>query len=243
MERKIEAKIINPEECKKLFDDWGEFTSVCYNTKTNSPAPVGRGCMYSGHWSGSRWRYIAFEINNCPRFVIDQIVRHEAGVVKNVESFRYVDKDNFSYAIPQEIKSNTQLCEEYWNHMKETVKLYEKIQNFVYEKTNKKERANEQARYVLPMSTESSFCIALTPEALIHLCNLRLCVRTEDKNRELVEAMREATIEVIPELSTRLVPQCEWLLWCPENKKSCGRFPTRAELKKQTEVINTDLIF
>ena len=237
MQHKIEVKILNPEECKTLFADWGRFTSVCYHTDTDNPAPVGRGCMYSNHWSGSRWKYIAFEIKNCPRFVIDQVVRHEAGVVKNVESFRYVDKDNFSYVIPEDIKTDDDLVEEYWNHMRETLKLYEKIQNLVYEKTMQKERANEQARYVLPMCTESSFCIALTPEALIHLCNLRLCVRTEDKNRELVKAMRNAVIEIVPELSSRLIPQCEWLLWCPENKKSCGRFPTRSELQNKLDSI------
>ena len=240
MEHEIKATVINPDECKELFKTWGQFTSVCYDTHTDAPETVGKGCMYSDHWSGSRWRYIALRIDNCPRFVIDQSVRHEQGVVKNVQSFRYVDKDNFAYAIPEEIKDNDVLMEQYWYHMRDTVKLYQKIQSYVYNKTNKHERANEQARYVLPMATEGSYCIAFTPEALIHLCNLRLCVRTEDKHRQLAKAIRDAVLEVVPELQSRLVPQCEWLMYCPEGKKSCGRYPTRAELKQTLEQIKAD---
>ena len=232
MEHEIKVTLLNPEEAKELFKTWGQFTSICCDTQTDTPETVGKGCMYSAHWSGSRWRYIAFRVDNCPRFVIDQAVRHEQGVAKNVQSFRYVDKDNFAYAIPDEIKDDDNLMEEYWYHMRDTVKLYEKIQGYVYSKTNSHERANEQARYILPMATEGSFCIAYTPEALIHICNLRLCVRTEDKHRKLVEAIRDAVLEVIPELQSRLVPQCENLLHCPEGKKGCGRYPTKSELKQ-----------
>ena len=148
MEHEIKVTVINPEECKNLFKTWGQFTSVCYDTNTDTPETVGKGCMYSGHWSGSRWRYIALRIDNCPRFTIDQIVRHENGVVKNVQSFRYVDKDNFSYAIPDDIKDNDKLMADYWYHMRDTLKLYEKIQAYVYRKTNKNERANEQQKVV-----------------------------------------------------------------------------------------------
>lgn len=240
MEHEIKVTILNPNECIELFKSWGQFTSVCYDTNTDVPETVGKGCMYSGHWSGSRWRYIALRIDNCPRFVIDQMVRHENGVAKNVQSFRYVDKDNFSYAVPEEIKDNPELVEKYWYHMRDTVKLYEEIQSYVYDKTNKRERANEQARYVLPMATESSFCIAFTPEALIHLCNLRLCVRTEDKHRKLVQAIRDAVLEIIPELRSRLVPQCENLMYCPEGKKTCGRYPTKAQLKETLDMLKEE---
>lgn len=235
MEHDYKVTILNPEEAKQLFPMWGEFTAVCYDTTSDNYAPTGRGCMYSGHYSGSRWRYIAMRIDNCPRFIIDQLVRHEQGVVKNVQSFRYVDKDSFSYAIPDEIKQNETLVEQYVIHMKNTAKLYDKVQNYVYNKTKSRERSNEQARYVLPMATESSVCVAFTVEALIHLCNMRLCVRTEDKHRKLAEAIREAVIEVVPELANRLVPNCEANLWCPEGKHSCGRYPTKAELKKKLE--------
>lgn len=231
MDSPIKVTILNAEEAKQLFLTWGDFSSVCYNTETNTPELIGKGCLKSKHFSGSRWRYIAFKIENCPRFVIDQSVRHEQGVIKNVQSFRYVNKDNFTYAIPKDIQDNDELMAEYYYHMRDTVRLYEKIQAHVNFKTKNKERANEQARYVLPMATQSAYCIAFTPEALIHYCNMRLCTRTEDKHRELALAIKEATLEILPELKPYLVPQCEYLLWCPE-KNSCGRYPPKKEIQK-----------
>ena len=100
------------------------------------------------------------------------------------------------------------------------------------EKTNSHERANEQARYVLPMSTHGSFVIGMDIEALIHFCHTRLCVRAEDIHRELAKAIRNATLEILPELKDVLVPNCQYLLWCPESN-GCGAYPTKEKLKEQ----------
>ena len=228
----MKVQILNPEEAKDLFYWWGMASKTCYATDTNTPETVGKGCMYSGHFSGSRSQYILFQIDDCPRFTIDQAVRHEVGVMKNVQSFRYVNKDCFAYEIPEEIKDNEELLSKYHEHMIRTIELYGEIQNYVYEKTNSHERANEQARYVLPMATHGSFVFGLTVEALIHYCNMRLCVRTEDVHRKLTRLMRDEIVEIIPELKTRLVPNCQYYLWCPEGKKSCGAYPTKKQLQE-----------
>ena len=228
----MQVKIINPEEAKELFYWWGMASKVCYATETDYPENIGKGCMYSGHYSGSRARYIIFQIDDCPRFTIDQAVRHENGVMKNVQSFRYVDKDCFVYSIPEEIKSNGFLLKKYIEHMQNTARIYGEIQDYVFSNTGSQERANESARYVLPMATHGSFVFGLTVEALIHFMNMRLCVRAEDKINELAKLMKEETIEVLPELKPRLVPNCQYLLWCPEGKKCCGAYPTKNELKE-----------
>ena len=232
----MKVTILNPEETKDLFYWWGMASKTCYATETDEPENIGKGCMYSGHYSGSRSRYILFQIDDCPRFTIDQAVRHEVGVMKNVQSFRYVFEGGFTYEIPEEIKTNGFLVKKYIEHMQNTANLYEEIQSYVYQKTESHERANESARYVLPMATHSSFVFGLTVEALIHFCNMRLCTRAEDIIRKLAIEMKEETIRVLPELKTRLVPNCQAYLWCPEGKKSCGAYPTKNELK---ELINS----
>ena len=116
--------------------------------------------------------------------------------------------------------------------MMNTMKLYTEIQEYVYHKTNSHERANEQARHVLPISTHADFVIGMTVEALIHFSNVRLCVRAEDKIRELAFAMKKVTLELLPELKEKLVPNCQALLWCPEGHASCGAYPTKEQLKK-----------
>ena len=44
--------------------------------------------------------------------------------------------------------------------------------------------------------------------------------------------MRDEIVEIIPELKTRLVPNCQYYLWCPEGKKSCGAYPTKKQLQE-----------
>jgi thymidylate synthase (FAD) len=228
----LKVTILNPEEATRLFEYWGKASCVCYDTVTNTPEKVGKGCMNSGHYSGSRGRYILFKVEGCPRFCIDQAVRHENGVMKNVQSFRYVSKDSFAYEIPSEITDNEELLTKYHVHMMNTMELYTEIQEYVFNKTKSHERANEQARYVLPISTHADFVIGMTVEALIHFANVRLCVRAEDKIRELALEMKKAALELLPELKEKLVPNCQTLLWCPEGHASCGAYPTKAQLKK-----------
>lgn len=226
----MKVELLNKDEVKDLFFHWGNFAKVCYDTKTNTPEKIGKHCMNSGHFSGSRSRYFEFLITDVPRFVIDQAVRGEVGVVKNVQSFRYVDKKSFCFEVPSEITDNEELLNKYYLHMERTLALYLEVQKYVYEKTSSKERANEQARYVVPMATHSSFVIGFTLEALIHYCNIRLCTRTEDVHRKMAIMIKNAVLEQLPELSDKLVPNCQYMMWCPESK-GCGAAPTKKELK------------
>lgn len=236
----MKVTILNPEETTRLFEYWGKASCVCYDTTTNTPEKVGKGCMNSGHFSGSRGRYILFKVEGCPRFTIDQAVRHEEGVMKNVQSFRYVSKDSFAYEIPVEITDNETLLAKYHAHMMNTMELYTEIQDYVFNKTKSHERANEQARYVLPISTHADFVIGMTVEALIHFENSRLCTRAEDKIRELAVAFKNATLELLPELKDKLVPNCQALLWCPEGHASCGAYPTKKQLKQIIAGVKTN---
>ena len=228
----MKVTILNPEETTRLFEYWGKASCVCYDTETNAPEKVGKHCMNSGHFSGSRGRFILFKVEGCPRFTIDQVVRHEIGVMKNVQSFRYVSKDSFVYEVPAEITDNEELLSKYHVHMMNTMDLYSEIQDYVFTKTGSHERANEQARHVLPISTHADFVIGMTVEALIHFENSRLCIRAEDKIRELALGFKNATLELLPELKEKLVPNCQALLWCPEGHASCGAYPTKKQLKQ-----------
>lgn len=233
----MKVEILNPEEVKNLFADWGNTSKICYATETDEPEKIGKNCMYSGHYSGSRGTFIKFLVTDIPRFTVDQAVRHEVGVFKNVQSFRYVGKNGFAYEIPVEITDNQQLMKKYADFMLSASELYCDIQQYVLSKGRLEERANEQARYVVPMAAHTAFVIGFTIEALIHFCQERLCTRAEDVIRELAKSFRDATLELVPELKTRLVPACEWNLYCPEGKKSCGRYPTRKELKEKLESV------
>lgn len=231
----MNVKILNPDEVSKLFTNWGETSAICYDTHTDDPTQIGKGCMANGHFSGSRGNFIKFLVTDIPRFTVDQAVRHEVGVFKNVQSFRYVDKDCFSYEVPVEIADNPELLAKYNKHMQDTMNLYEDIQSYVLSKGKTQERANEQARYVLPISTHTAFVIGFTVEGIIHFMHKRLCSRAEDIIRQLAVEMKKEVVKILPNLEYRLVPECQYLLFCPENKKSCGAYPKRKEVELLVE--------
>jgi thymidylate synthase (FAD) len=230
----MDVKIINPQEVRELFWHWGEFAKICYDTDTNNPVPIGKGCLKSGHFSGSRSRYIEFQLTDVPRFTIDELVRHEQGVCKNVQSFRYVNKNGFNYEVPVDIKNCPSLVKDYDDLMQNIKWNYNQIYNRLLNMHFSKERAAEQARYVLPMSTLTSCSIGFTIEAFIHLCNVRLCNRAEDEIKCLVVLMKDRALDLLPDMKEYLVPQCEALLYCPEHN-SCGKYLSKKEVK---EIIN-----
>ena len=231
----MKVELLNPTEIKMLFWNWGTVAKVCYATETDSPERIGKGCMASGHASGSRGEFFKFYVTDCPRFTVDQAIRSEQGVFKNVGSFRYIDEGIFAYEIPDLITDNSELVDKYIKHMDRTMELYQEIQSYVKDKTDENEVANQSARYVLPMATHTSFVIGFTIEALIHFCNMRLCTRAEDKIQELARQMKDEALKVLPELKDKLVPQCQALLYCPEHK-SCGAYPKKKELKELIEI-------
>lgn len=228
----MKVKILNPNQVKELLKNWGEVAAVCYDTDTDFPEKIGKHCMNSGHTSGSRGDFIKFLVEDVPRFTVDQAVRHSVGVFTNVRSFRYVGQEGFYYEVPVEITDNQELLDKYSEFMNYASTMYGTIQDYVYSKTGSHERANEQARYVVPMATHTAFVIGFTVEAFIHFCNMRLCVRAEDTIRYMAQLMKKEVVEVLPELKPKLVPNCQAFLWCPEGAKSCHAYPTKKELKE-----------
>ena len=87
----------------------------------------------------------------------------------------------------------------------------------------------EDARFVLPNAAASSLVASLNLRELIHLANLRLCTRAQYEIRSMVKAMCDALIAEEPWLKEYLVPKCERLGFCDEDK-SCGRKITKEEL-------------
>ena len=228
-EKDFEVTLLNPEEVKQFIKKHGEFACVCYNTPIERAEGTGLHCLKSGHLSGSRHLYFVFRLKNIPRFTIDQLVRHEVGVVKNVQSLRYVTKGNldkidegFNIYIPPELRDN---IEDRWEFERT-----EDYLNIVYRRLVKaqrymtnKERANEIARTLIPIGVATECSFACNLEGLINLANKRLCNRAEQPIHILVKMMVNEVIAVEPRYKEFLVPQCKKLGYCPE-MKGCGMY-------------------
>ena len=228
-EKDFQVTLLNPEEVKQFIRKHGEFACVCYNTPIERAEGTGLHCLKSGHLSGSRHLYFVFRLKNIPRFTVDQLVRHEVGVVKNVQSLRYVTKGNldkidegFNIYIPPELRDN---IEDRWEFERT-----EDYLNIVYRRLVKaqrymtnKERANEIARTLIPIGVATECSFACNLEGLINLANKRLCNRAERPIHVLVKMMVNEVIAVEPRYKEFLVPQCKKLGYCPE-MKGCGMY-------------------
>jgi thymidylate synthase (FAD) len=251
----LKVTLLNPDELKNIFKEWGIFAATCYNTPEKFAEKVGNKCYQDEHYSGSRTEYIKFKIEGVDRGICEQAMRHEIGVrqfpigeytydenpnniVKNMKSFRYVDMKDFDYSTPITIQSFEDALNEY-NDCINIIKIKrENIKNILINNGIKKEQAVEDANYLLPRATNTSLCIAFTLEALIHYMHKRLCTRSQLFHRQIAKMMRDEVIKVLPEVKDRLVPACEYLLWCPEGDKSCGRKSSKGELIEKLKLLD-----
>lgn len=232
----FKIEIINKEEVKELFKHWGTASCVCYATPNKFAERVGKSCLETEHFSGSRGRYIEFKIEEAPRAALDEMFRHEQGVFKNMESSRYVDFSDFTYYTSPLIESKPHIKKIYDEHMEITKKNYSEIVRLLKEDGITGERAYQEARGISPMNYNTKCVIGFTVEAMINLCHKRLCVCSQEHIRKMTKIMRDLLAEIIPELDEHLVAICESALYCPESpKRTCGAYPQKDELKLALE--------
>ncbi len=180
----------------------------------------------SGHFSTIEHIQISFAISNVSRACTHQLVRHRH-MSFSQKSQRYVkEKGQFDYLTPPTIERNPELKEKYNEFMG-------KISEF-YEELTQAGIPAEDARFILPNATSSSMVASLNLREMIHLANIRLCTRAQDEIRLLVRLMCNELVKQEPWLKPYLVPKCERLGYCDEDK-SCGRMPTKDELLKDNK--------
>lgn len=255
----MQVEILNPEILKDLYKNHGVFACTCYNTPDKYAEKVGESCQADGHMSGSRCEYIKFKITDIDRGTAEQALRHELGtvipyeyqdnysfadyselvvdvspdqIIKNMASFRYIDKDGFNWVTPSTINNCKEAKELYYEHMRNTNDVRNQLKDILEKNGVNSKLANQDANFVLPRATTTEFVIGFTPEALIHFCHKRLCVRAQEFIRQLAKLMKEEVSKYNEKFANELVPQCQHLLWCPEGKRSCGAYFTKDKLKE-----------
>jgi len=256
----ITVKLMNPNVVDHLYESHGKFASVCYDSPEEQAVHIGKACQESGHMSGSRCEYIIFRISGLDRGTAEQIMRHELGtavpiemqdnysfedyldavtsipsdhIVKNCASFRYIDKEGFTWATPRSISQCPAAKAEYDDLMRLINEKRVVIKQALEASGCPGRIATQDANFVLPRATTTELMIGFTPEALIHFCHKRMCSRAQEFIREIAFKIREEIFEYSPRLAWEMKPHCEYLMWCPEGRYSCGRHPSKLELQQQ----------
>ncbi len=172
----------------------------------------------SGHYSTIEHIQVSFAINNISRACSHQLVRHRH-MSFSQKSQRYVkEKGQFDYITPPTIDKNEELTKKY-NHFMTLISDF-------YQELTEAGIPAEDARFILPNATTTSMVASLNLRELIHLANLRLCTRSQYEIRILVKKMCEELVKQEPWIAAYLVPKCERLGFCDEDK-SCGRKPVK----------------
>ena len=178
----------------------------------------------SDHKSICRHVYFTFCLDGISRACANQLERHTAGFAYSQQSLRYV-KFNFSELMDEGISVE---------RVKEIVYKYyvvpEKLDNneayinalitslFQYNNLIKTGVEPEDARGILGLNFKTNVVCSCNLESFIHLCNLRLCTRSQIEIRDMVQLMKEEILkhDKYKFLAKYLVPKCKT---CTEKMK------------------------
>jgi thymidylate synthase (FAD) len=85
----------------------------------------------------------------------------------------------------------------------------------------------EDARFLLPNATNTNFKITVNFQALLHICDLRLCTRAQWEFRKVAALLRSEVMKVAPELGRYLQPKCgeHRMGYCDETEQDWEECP------------------
>lgn len=157
------------------------------------------------HWSPFEMVDMCVEIKTS-RAIAAQILRHKSfsfqefsqryssvTVIEDVELRRQSDKNRQSSV---DIIDNLELENEVSTHLNNSLVLYERLlANNV---------AKEVARFVLPLSTQTTMYMKGSIRSWIHYLELRTKEDTQKEHRLIAEEIKKLFVEIFPNISTAL---------------------------------------
>ena len=169
-----------------------------------------------GHMTPFENVVFTFIIEEISRSCTHQLVRHRLATYGQ-RSQRYVNEENFSYRTPKSIRDNKQANEKYESMMYELNKQYKEF-------INEFNIPQEDARYILPNSCDSTILVTMNLRELFHFFNLRCCMRAQTEIRNVANNMLLLIRESISEkLSMFCGPKCYNTKICTQGKMTCGK--------------------
>lgn len=142
------------------------------------------------------------------------------------QSQRYVEfKDgNFEYLAPTTIEKREEALSEFIKCMEYISKTYAKLTELGI--------PAEDARAVLPNACCTNMTWSCNLRELIHVLNERLCTCAQQEIRNVAREVASEVIKALPFMKPYLGPKCEFLGYCNEPRRSCGRKKLKSEVIK-----------
>jgi thymidylate synthase (FAD) len=172
------------------------------------------------HLSAVEHANFTFGIEGVSRTLLTQITRHRIASF-SVQSQRYVNfsKNGFSYVIPPSIRAlGDEAVKRFEGQMATMQGWYDE---WCAALGGAGEESNQDARFVLPGSSETKMIVTMNARELLHFFSLRCCNRAQWEIRELAWNMLALVCEVAPALFSTAGPACVRGK-CFEGKMTCG---------------------
>jgi thymidylate synthase (FAD) len=157
--------------------------------------------LKTGHASPLEQVVFWFGIANVSRSLSHQFVRHRIGISFEQQSQRYVKfkQERLAFVMP-ESWHRAGLDREFEELLGRTSELYARAL--------KAGIPPEDARFVLPNAAPTNFHVMVNFAEMLHICDLRLCMRAQWEIRRMVALMRAEIKRVLPEIAVFLQPKC-----------------------------------
>lgn len=184
----------------------------------------------SGHESPLEHVKFTFAIEGVSRALTHQLVRHRVASYSQ-QSQRYVKEDDFDFIIPPVIAADPLMSGIFDKTMQQIQEGYSRILSILKEKGTEGEKANQDARFVLPQAAETKIVVTMNCRELLHFFAQRCCARAQWEIRNLAERMLELCRQQLPEIFGQAGAKCETLGYCPEGERfCCGKFPPKEKI-------------
>ena len=176
--------------------------------------------LKTGHASPLEQVVFWFAIANVSRSLSHQFVRHRIGISFEQQSQRYVKfrQDKLAFVLPQS-----------WQRAgleSDFAELLDKT-SALYARALKAGIPAEDARFILPNAAPTNFHVMVNFAEMLHICDLRLCVRAQWEIRKMVALMRLEIKRVLPEVAIFLQPKCgeNRMGYCDESLEDWKKCP------------------
>lgn len=157
--------------------------------------------LQTGHASPLEQVWFEFAISGVSRAFSHQFVRHRVGISFEQQSQRYVvfKGGDFPHTVPDTVRKAG-----YEDRLRQAFadigRLYQEMVDAGI--------PAEDARFLIPNAAHTNFKVTVNLQALLHICDLRLCTRAQWEFRKVASLMRAEVNRVAPELARYLQPKC-----------------------------------
>jgi thymidylate synthase (FAD) len=182
--------------------------------------------MSLGHHSVLEHVSFTFAIEGISRVTTHQLVRHRIASFSQ-QSQRYVShKEHFTSIVPDSIAGNG-----------EALRIFDDMSDTVHRAYGRLIELGipaEDARYILPNSTETKIIMTMNARELLHFFGLRCCERAQWEIRRMSIEMLRLVKRVAPVVFRVAGPGCV-AGPCPEGQFCCGMTAEVREFFKQLD--------